>query len=222
MKKNNKVFVYICILTFGLVGIYLTFFFSNTNKYDSKIRAYEIYPNEVTSGDGSTYYPIYRFMVNDKEYECKTKSGSNITPKESKNMVYYDSKNPEKCMTQYDESNGKILGIVFIVATLVIIYFFLIKKPNPESSEVKYHTEEPIDPELAHDIDKIMDTVQLLYKRIVLVLIIIILLFLIFVDTALFKQTLKAKNYIDATATYVNVNYGSEHEYIYTFSDKNN
>lgn len=218
--KNKKIKLYICILAFGLVGIYLTFFFSNTNKYDSKIKAYDIYPNEVTSSDGSMYYPIYRFIVNDKEYECKTKSGSNITPKESKNMVYYDSANPENCMTQYDESNGKVLGIVFIFATIVIIYVFIIKKPDVESNVVQYQMEEPIDSELVQKVDRIMDTAQLVYKRVVLVIIIIILIFLILVDTAIFKQTLKARNYIDATATYVNVNYGSEHEYIYTFNDK--
>lgn len=218
MKKKNNILVYICILLFGLAGIYSILFLSNTNKYDSKTEAYKIYSNEVEDEEGTSYFPIYKFNVGDNEYECESKSGGKASPKQSKNTVYYDSKNPEKCMTQYDKSRNTFWGFVLIIVAVIICVVFIFKKPTSEF-EQNYSQDEPIDPELVQKVDKIIDTAQLIYKRVVLGIIIIILIFLIFVDTAIFRQTLKAKNYIDATATYVDVK--DESGYIYSFNDKN-
>ncbi len=218
MKKNNKFWLVFCIFIFGLAGIYLTFFLGNTNKYDSKTEAYRIYPNEVEDDEGISYFPIYKFSVGENEYECDSKSGGKAAPKQSKNMVYYDSKNPENCITQYDKSRNTFWGIILILVTVFLCVIVIFKKPASETEESQLQGE-PIDPELVQKVDKVIDTARLVYKRVVLGVIIIILLFLIFIDTALFKQTLKAKNYIDATATYVDVK--DEYGYIYTFNDKN-
>ena len=223
MKKNKNVFIILVSILFFFVGAFLTFFLGNTNTYDSKAKAYKIYSNKIVDEeDGFLYYPVYMFRVDDNEYECKTQTGSRFEPKKSKNLVYYSSSNPEDCMTQYDKSNSSILGITFIISSIVIFFVLVIKKPSNRVSEYN-QVSEPIDPELAQKVDKIMDTAQLVYKRIVLGIIIIILLFLIFVDSMLFKQTIKAKDYIDATATYVDTktdSYSSFVDYIYTFSDK--
>ncbi len=74
----KKVFICFCAMVFAVAGVYLLFFVGNTSKYDSQTRAYNIYPNESYSSDGSTYSPIYYFRVEGKEYECRTKSGSSV------------------------------------------------------------------------------------------------------------------------------------------------
>jgi len=95
--KDNKKLLYLCIAIFGIVGIYLTFISGNINKYDSKAEAYKIDPNESWDSDGSSvYYPIYYFKVNGKDYQCKSKTGSNLLPNKNQNTVYYNGANPEK------------------------------------------------------------------------------------------------------------------------------
>ena len=86
---KNKVIVYLCAIVFGVLGVYLTFFAGNTDKYDSQTSAYKIEPNErYDSEDGTIYRPIYYFKVDGRDYECKTNSGSSSYPNEKKNTVY--------------------------------------------------------------------------------------------------------------------------------------
>ncbi len=49
----------------------------------------------------------------------------------------------------------------------------------------------------------IIDKINLIIKRVIIGVIILILLFFIIIDSALFVQTIKAKDYIETTATYV-------------------
>lgn len=76
-------------------------------------------------------------------------------------------------------------------------------------------------------VNKVLNTIEkinLLYKRIVIVLIIIVLLVLIAIDTAIVKQTIKSKDYIETTAVYVGEKKDDEadifDDHIYTFEDK--
>ena len=230
MERKNKIIIYVSILLFGAIGVYLTFFAGNVDKYDSQTKAYRIDPNEnYDIDDGTTYNPIYYFKVDGREYQCYSKGGSSSYPNESKNIVYYDSSNPTKCLTESDKSSSKILGIICLVATAVIIYFFVIKKPS--DNIVNYNQTEGIDYEKQQQIEEnaskvlnVIGKVQLIYKRVILGIIILILFVLIMIDTSIFKQTIKAKDYIDTTATYVDKKTDGEDnifdDYIYTFKDK--
>ncbi|MBR4262731.1 MAG: hypothetical protein IKQ35_05145 [Bacilli bacterium] len=72
--------------------------------------------------------------------------------------------------------------------------------------------------------NQILDKVKIIINRIVIGIIIIVLLVLIGIDSMIIKQTIKAKDYIDTTATYVDKKEEQESEdfidYIYTFEDK--
>ena len=223
MKKKDKIWVLLIAMVFLLLGVYSTFFLGNSSKFDSKTKAYRVYSNQVEDDEnGIMYFPIYKFNVDGIDYQCETKSGGQRDPEKIKKIVYYDSENPEKCMTQYDKSRNSFWGYFLISVGVCILLIFIFKKPTSQFDENQLQNES-IDPELAQKVDKVVDNVQLVYKRIVLGIIIIILLFLIFVDSMLFKQTIKAKDYIDATATYVDTktdSYSSFVDYIYTFSDK--
>ena len=230
MKKNNAV-LYICIAIFGVLGVYLTFFAGNINRYDSQTKAYEINPNEsYDSDDGTTYNPIYYFRVDDKEYECRSTTGSSTHPSEKKDTVYYDSKNPNHCMTEYEKSSNRLAGIICLIVTAIMVYFFIIKKPS-ETPEGQNHVREvemeqpPIDPEQAEKVARAIEKFQLIYKRVILGIIMAILLVFILIDTAIFKQTIVSRNYIDTTAEFVKrIEDGESNIFddcVYKFVDKN-
>ena len=225
-KGKLKLFACICALLFGLVSCYLLFFVGNTDKYDSKVKAYKIYPNEGYGSDEGTYSPIYYFKVDEKEYACNSSMRSSKYPNEDKNEVYYDSENPEKCMTEYDKSSGKVGGIICLIAAIFIIYFFIIRRPkeleNSQSGEIDVEKQQKIEA----NVEKAINTVwkiELFVKRVIIGIIILVLLFVILIESSIFKQTITAKNYIDTTATYVGFKDESNSEYdnhIYTFKDK--
>ena len=228
MNNKNKWIVYLCAFIFGIVGIYLTFISGNTNKYDSETKAYRIDVNESYDSDGGyTYRPTYYFRVDGRDYECHTKGGSSSYPKDSKNTVYYDSKNPTNCKTEYEKSTSKLGGIICLVATGIIIYFFIIKKPveideSEQINEIDVEKQKQLEENMVK-VMEVVDKVQLIYKRVILGVIIAILLILILIDTAIFNQTLKAKDYIDTTAKYVDVKDDNDtvfDNYIYEFLDK--
>ncbi len=227
MKKNN-ILIFLCVLLFAGVGIYLLFFAGNTSKYDSQIKAYRIDENEQYDSDGYMYYPIYYYKVGEKEYSCEAKSGSSSVPSKKKNVVYYDSKNPEKCLTEYDKSSGKLGGIICIIASILIL-FFMFKKPSTNSmgtnqvQELDYEKQRQLT-ENIQKAEEFAGKVQLAVKRVILAFVILILFVLSLFDFLLFKQTIAAKDYIDTTATLVEEKESADSEmlndYIYTFKDK--
>lgn len=229
MNKKN-IPLYLCIAIFGILGIYLTFISGNTDKYNSQTKAYRIDPNESYDiDDGTTYQPIYYFKVKGKEYECRAKTGSSTYPNEKNNAVYYDSSNPTNCKTEYEKSTNKVAGIICLIVTAIIIYFFIIKKPSDNSNNLNQIQE--VNPEKQHQLEQqtekiieVVEKIQLIYKRVIIGIIIVILLVLILIDTAIFKQTIISKDYPEVTAVYVNKKDDEESnvfdDYIYTFTDK--
>ena len=224
--NKNKILIIICISLFGVLGIYLTFFAGNTNKFDSRTKAYKIDSNESLNDDGTTYYPIYYFKVDNRDYQCKSKTGSSSIPNEKKNIVYYDSKNPEECMTQYEKATSKTVGIICLVITTIILFLIL---KNPSSSFDKSNKSLQIDTyrqnqieDISQKLIAITDKVQFIYKRIIIGIIIVVLLILIIIDSFIVKQTIQARNYIETTATYVNKRSTDDifDDCIYTFKDK--
>ena len=210
-----------------MVGIYLTFIVGNTWKYDSKTEAYKIYLNEFSNDDGTTYAPIYYFRVNGENYECRTATNNSSVPDESKNIVYYDSTNPENCKTQYEKSTGRFVGVIFIIVSILTVYLS-IKQPSKDKD---YYELEEIDLEKQYQIEEkieklypILEKVHLIYKRIILGIIILALLVIIVVDTFILRQTIISKDYIETIATYVDKSNDEEdsifYRCIYTFQDK--
>lgn len=141
MNKKNEVIIILCVVLFGIIGIYLTFFSSNTSKYDSKTKAYKIEIQESNDSDNNkVYYPIYYFKVEGKRYTCTTKTGSSIAPNRNKNIVYYDSKNPEKCITQYEKTSSRIGGIICLGVSLLVLFLgFRKPKENLVNVNIKCH-----------------------------------------------------------------------------------
>lgn len=226
MMKNRLV-VFLCIGIFGALGIYLTFISGNDYKYDGMAFAYKVEVNESYDSNGSVYYPVFYFKINEKEYACKSKIGSSFVPNNRNNKVYYDLSNPEKCITEYEKKNDKIFGIICLVVS-VLILILKIKNPvigtdNVEDEPTALENLQEFD-ENSQRVEIILDNVQLIIKRVIIGIIIIIISAFILIDTMLFKQTIKSKDYIDVIATLVNKKEDSRsnvfEDYIYSFEDK--
>lgn len=234
MKKNNKknnIIVYLCIILFAGVGIYLTFFAGNTKKFDRRTEAFKIEVEEkYDSDEGTMYQPIYYYQVKGKEYECESKSSSSIYPNKKKNKVYYDSKNPTKCLTEYDKSSSGFGGIICLIAAGIML-ILIIKKPGHNSNDTNHNNEEVKEIQQKYseeDRQKVVDAIgkiSLIYKRVIIGIAILVLVAISLFDTLLLKQTIVSKDYPEATAEYVSTKDEQESDVfkdcIYTFTDKN-
>ena len=229
--EKNKMLIYLSIASFGVMGIYLTFISGNINKYDSQTTAYKIELNENYDFDeGTKYSPTYYYKVNGKNYECES-IASNSVPNESKNKVYYDSKNPKKCKTEYEKSSSITAGIVFLMFTVLIIVLTVKYPPSNKNEANQNNQVNNIDIEKQNQINEniektevIIKKAQLIYKRIILGIIILILFVINLFFIPIFKQTIVSKDFIKTTATYVDKKENTKdsifNDYIYTFKDK--
>lgn len=91
-------------------------------KLDSETKATQIDENCHRDSDGDYMCsPIYYFNVDGNEYTCKSSSSSNQTVSTSYDTVYYDSKNPKNCVTEY-ETKPSIMLYICLLIPLVCIY----------------------------------------------------------------------------------------------------
>ena len=232
MKRKN-VFLLVMIVIFGLVGAYLTFYVGGAKKYDSKTKAYKIEFNEYSDSDGDTMYsPVYYFKVNGDEYVCESSGSASVTPKKSNNLVFYDKSNPKHCMTQYNKNIATTFGIVcFVLAAIMAILFIKLLKDN--ENEYIYKTVDNTKNDTKNnkvseeDIKKaqiFIDNLIIIVYRVILGVIIFGLLLFIMFDTLIVKQTIKAKDFIETTATISEKKTDGDSKvfdnYIYTFEDK--
>ncbi|HPF82553.1 MAG TPA: hypothetical protein PLV83_00055 [Bacilli bacterium] len=89
---------------------------------DSKTKAISIDTNEHVDSEGETMYsPIYYYKVGREKYSCKTYGSSNKKVSSKANMVYYDSKNPKNCTTDYEVKQSFFMYI-FWAFPLLFVY----------------------------------------------------------------------------------------------------
>ena len=93
----------------------------NYKSLDSEIVPNHIEINTYKDSDGDTMYsPIYYYNIRGKEYKCSSQGGSSIMPSTKNRKVYFDSKNPTRCMTDYSRGNNKWI-LLFLLLPIVFI-----------------------------------------------------------------------------------------------------
>lgn len=93
--------------------------FTRKSDFDGETKAYHVEWN-YHYDDGSKFYsPTYYYTVDGKNYVCDSFSSSNI--KYGKGIVYYDTKSPNICMTDFENSTGLII-LVFLFIPLICIF----------------------------------------------------------------------------------------------------
>lgn len=124
VKKGIKFFLMFLLAGVFLLGILLAILIMNIINYkslDSEIVPNHIEINTYKNSDGDTMYsPIYYYNIRGKEYKCSSQGGSSIMPSTKNRKVYFDSKNPTRCMTDYSRGNNKWI-LLFLILPIVFI-----------------------------------------------------------------------------------------------------
>lgn len=77
------------------------------------------------------YSPVYYYSINGERYTCGSNGSSSHNPGTQNKTVYYDSKNPSKCMTEYSKSSNFILLAFMIIPIIFILVAVInIRKVN--------------------------------------------------------------------------------------------
>lgn len=127
-SKRPLIFVVIGIILIAVfLGLYIMGVIKKNN-YDKSVKTNNINSNAFINDDGSVLYsPIYQYKVNDNTYECKTSVSSSKKPNKT-GTVYYNSKDPNDCMTDYSYKNGNFLligaalGVIFTAIGIAMIH----------------------------------------------------------------------------------------------------
>lgn len=128
-KEKNffRIFLYVGLFILLIfVGI-IAFLYFRMNSLDSKILSTKVEIISKNDSDGTTQYsPVYYYTVNRTDYRCSSTGSSNIYPGTKNQLVYYDSKNPSKCMTTY----SKRFMYIWLLFLLLPISFIIIGAIN--------------------------------------------------------------------------------------------
>lgn len=124
VEKGKRFFLIFLVagIFFGLLlgGVYVAGLFKKSN-LDSDTVSTRVEVRTVEGSDGDTLYtPDYYYRVKGTEYKCTSNSSSSIRPSTESKTVYYDSKNPEICMTSYSLSSNNFLLLAMIIPAIFI------------------------------------------------------------------------------------------------------
>ena len=124
VKKGKKMFSlffiigFIFLIILGSIGIGGLI---KKNRMDSTVMSTRVEINSHYDDDGNTMYsPTYYYKVNGEEYACRSTSSSSIYPGDDNKLVYYDSKNPKDCISEYG-TKSNVIFIAFMALPLLFI-----------------------------------------------------------------------------------------------------
>jgi len=122
-RKSGRLCIIVGIVTaFAIIAaLVVQSFFKST--LDTKTISTKVAIMENTNSDGEKMYtPVYTYQVNDQEYTCKSNLSTSIKPSAENGTVYYDSKNPEKCMTEATSATLPIFYLFLLFPLGIIVY----------------------------------------------------------------------------------------------------
>ncbi len=122
-KGRNMYFITLAVGILFLIifgGIYISSVLKK-NSLDSQTRSYRVEINKYEDSDGDTMYsPTYYYRVNGNNYSCPSSTSSSNFPDTKNSVVYYDSKNPARCMNEYSVSNNRF-AFIFLFIPIILI-----------------------------------------------------------------------------------------------------
>ena len=122
-KKFNWIFIGAgSLFLIIMLGIYIGGILTK-NSLDAETKSISTNPNRHEDSDGDTVYsPIFTYEVDGKQYTCASGASSSIGPGDEPRTIHYDSKDPSKCMSDYNENINSLL----LIFTLLPIIFIVI------------------------------------------------------------------------------------------------
>lgn len=148
--KNTKkgymlgtIFIIISIVLLIIFGLIMLSGVIKKSKLDSVIEATKIDENCHLDDEGETMCsPIYHYIVNNIEYTCKDNFSSTERVSADLNKVYYDSTNPNNCVTDYSSNISFIKIIVLVIPIILfIVGIFQNIKVSKKVKKMKYLAE---------------------------------------------------------------------------------
>ena len=124
-KLKNGLLIIIVGLLFAGAGAFLIIRTNNKLKdLDGVTNATEINENcqeEMdTDGNKTICHPIYTYEVDGITYQCKSTDAGASSVNTKKDKVFYDTKNPDKCMTEFEKSSSWFLYIFIVIGIILI------------------------------------------------------------------------------------------------------
>jgi len=110
---------------------------------DAQTQATHIENNCHTDSEGDYLCsPVFYYNVNGERFTCRTEYSSSIGVSASQRKVYYDSKNPQNCVTDY-EVKKPIYMYLFILIPLIFIVvgIVLMSKVRKKIKKMKFLAE---------------------------------------------------------------------------------
>ena len=124
VKKGIKfllMFLFVGVFFLGILLAILIMNIINYKSLDSEIMPNHVEINTYEDSDGGTMYsPTYYYNIRGKEYKCSSQGSSSIMPSTKNRKVYFDSKNPSRCMTDYSRGSNKWI-LLFLLLPIVFI-----------------------------------------------------------------------------------------------------
>ena len=89
---------------------------------DSSVMSIGVDIKSYVNDEGRNMYTaVYIYEVNGEIYECGSRYSSSVYPSNNNKNVYYDSKNPLNCMSEYSKSGNNILLICMLLPIVFIV-----------------------------------------------------------------------------------------------------
>jgi len=124
--KRGRSFFYIFLVIglfflFIIVGIFI-FSIIKFNSLDSSVLSTSVEVQSHINDEGSVMYsPVYYYEVDSQNYSCASSASSSVKSSTQNNTVYYDSKDPSNCMTEYSRSGNFIILLFLIIPVIFIL-----------------------------------------------------------------------------------------------------
>lgn len=126
-KNIKKGFLsYSLVLVVGIIFlvIFSGVWFSEQTKFnelDSSVMSIGVKVSSHRNSEGTTMYtPTYYYEVDGIQYSCTASTSSSSYPSDKNVKVYYDSKEPAKCMSDYSKTSNNILAFFLIIPLFCI------------------------------------------------------------------------------------------------------
>lgn len=130
------IFTLVGLVFFAIMVVLLIGNVNKKNALDAETKATNVvWEEHYDSEDGSLMYsPIYEYVVDGNVYMCNSSTSS--SSKGGDGIVYYNSKNPSECMTDFDNSSTGIIAIFLIIPVVFLIVGIVQIKKSISKSKI--------------------------------------------------------------------------------------
>lgn len=135
IKKKKKIYNIFLIIGILFLILFTSIFIINlvkSNKMDASVLSNRVEIKSYIDDEGNSMKtPIYYYKVRGKEYACDSNVSTSLDISTENKLVYYNSKNPSECVSEYTKS-GNIIFLIFIIipSIFILVGVLNIKKIN--------------------------------------------------------------------------------------------